>query len=179
MLQDLTKNHFELFGLPKSYVLDEAQLAQQFRERQSAVHPDRFVNATDAEKRASMQLAALTNEAHETLKSPLRRALYLLRLQQYDPDSNKVQLEPMFLMEQMALRESISEAPGQNDPYAILDEVSARVRIQKKTIVADIQRAFEAEQPDSVSIHRMTQKLQFLDKLMEEIQSVEAKLDDA
>jgi molecular chaperone HscB len=179
MHRDLSKNYFELFALPQSYAVDEANLSQQFRIRQASVHPDKFVNASDADKRLSMQQATLTNEAHETLKSPLRRALYLLRLQSYDPDANKVQLDPAFLMEQMMLRESVSEAPHQDDPYDTLDEIGDQVIAQKKAMIRSIQNAFGHSEPEYDTIHVMTQKLQFFDKLIAEISHIEAKLDDA
>jgi molecular chaperone HscB len=48
-----------------------------YRDVQNQVHPDRFVNATDAEKRVAMQWATRANEAYQTLKNPQKRAQYL------------------------------------------------------------------------------------------------------
>ena len=49
-----------------------------------AAHPDRFVNATDAEKRVAMQWATRANEAYQTLKNPQKRARYLCELNGVD-----------------------------------------------------------------------------------------------
>ncbi|HXK57292.1 MAG TPA: hypothetical protein PLZ16_11665 [Gammaproteobacteria bacterium] len=52
---DFSKNYFELFGLPVGYIIDKVQLAERYRELQRVVHPDRFANASEQEKRLSMQ----------------------------------------------------------------------------------------------------------------------------
>ena len=77
---NLNQNHFELFGLPARFGVDAATLEARYRELQREVHPDRFAAAPQPERRVSMQLATRVNEAYQTLKSPLRRAVYILRL---------------------------------------------------------------------------------------------------
>ena len=70
----LSRNHFELFGLPARFAIDLGQRELGYRNIQSRVHPDRFANGTGAERRASMQCATRVNEACQTLRIPLRRA---------------------------------------------------------------------------------------------------------
>jgi len=77
---DSGRNHFELFGLPVAFEVDMTRLAETYRELQRALHPDRFANASDRERRLSVQQAARVNEAYQILRSPLRRARYLLEL---------------------------------------------------------------------------------------------------
>ena len=74
------QNHFELFQLPQRYAVDAHALDNAYRDVQSRVHPDKFVNATDAEKRVAMQWATRANEAYQTLKNPQKRAQYLCEL---------------------------------------------------------------------------------------------------
>src|SRR5260221_14673147 len=81
---DFTSNYFELFGLPRRFAIDAAQLAAAYREIQSKVHPDRFASASDAERRRSMQWATFTNEAYRTLREPLGRARYIVNLNGVD-----------------------------------------------------------------------------------------------
>ena len=54
----LTQDHFEIFSLPKQYVLDPAVLDARYRELQRVVHPDRFAGSSDQERRISIQQAA-------------------------------------------------------------------------------------------------------------------------
>ena len=80
MAADHSTTHFERFGLPQSFDVDRELLDTRYRESQRAVHPDRFVNATDQERRLSMQRATDINEGYQTLKDPLKRGRYLLEL---------------------------------------------------------------------------------------------------
>ena len=74
----LGADFFTLLGLPKRFELDTVALDARFRELQREVHPDRFAAADDAARRASMMLATQINAAYQTLRSPLKRASYLL-----------------------------------------------------------------------------------------------------
>ncbi len=65
-----SSSHFELFGLPPVFSLDQEMLEKAYRDIQSQVHPDRFAHAGDAERRASLQWTTRVNEAYRTLKSP-------------------------------------------------------------------------------------------------------------
>ena len=67
-LNNIAQDHFSLFGLPKAYVLDAVALERAYREIQARIHPDKFVNAGEAEKRASMQWSTRVNEAYRMLK---------------------------------------------------------------------------------------------------------------
>ena len=74
------QNFFELFNLPMQFDLDIVALEAAYRNVQRLVHPDRFVTASDAEKRAAVQYASLANDAYQTLRNPLKRAMHLCTL---------------------------------------------------------------------------------------------------
>ena len=96
------QTHFELFELPVSFDLDLQELSQRYRELQRVVHPDKYANASDRERRLSVEKAAVINEAYQVLKSPQRRARYILELQSVSFDDEKdMALDPAFLMEQI------------------------------------------------------------------------------
>src|SRR2546421_6207565 len=108
-----SSSHFELFGLPPAFTLDEEKLERSYREIQSQVHPDRFANAGDAERRASLQWTTRVNEAYRALKNAVQRAGHLLELQGVDVAfETNTAMPPDFLMAQMELRESLAEATG-------------------------------------------------------------------
>jgi molecular chaperone HscB len=46
---DFSRNHFELFGLPPRYRIDDDALDAAYRKLQTEVHPDRFAGAGDAD----------------------------------------------------------------------------------------------------------------------------------
>lgn len=106
----LTENHFQVFDLPISFEIDVEELALRYRALQTAIHPDKFANAPERERRLAMQKTAQINEAFQTLKNPLMRAKYVLKLQGIDLESEiSVNMDADFLMTQMELREELEE----------------------------------------------------------------------
>ena len=81
---NLTTNYFELFSLPIKFEIDKTILIDRYRQLQHLVHPDKFANAGAHEKRLSVQQSAFINEALQTLKDPLLRAKYILKLKGFD-----------------------------------------------------------------------------------------------
>jgi molecular chaperone HscB len=174
---DLTQNYFELFGLPVSFDVDPAGLTEHYRELQRVVHPDRYASGTEQERRLSMQGATFLNEALDTLRDPLKRAHYLLRLKGVDPDQPQGQpMDPAFLMEQMELREELSELRGQSDPLAATGVFIARVRRRVDEVVARLGERFATDALDAAV--ELVRELQFLRKLQLETENLEAELED-
>ena len=58
-MQELSQNYFELFGMQPSFQLDLDALAQNQMRLQANFHPDRYVNASERERRLSVQMMAL------------------------------------------------------------------------------------------------------------------------
>ena len=99
-------NYFELFGLPSQFQLDGSLLSSQFRELQKRFHPDNFASASERDRLMAVQKASEINDAYQVLKSPLSRAEYLLAENGVDiRGEQQTMSDPMFLMEQMELRE--------------------------------------------------------------------------
>src|SRR3569832_1512709 len=109
-VKEFTQTHIELFGLPATYMQDRAKLVAAYRELQNTVHPDRFASQPEAELRVAMQWATQVNEAYQTLRHPVNRGVYLLKLQGIDAlDANNTKMAPAFLMQQMEWRETIKK----------------------------------------------------------------------
>lgn len=128
------QNHFALFNLPTSFELDRTRLDTAYREVQSTVHPDKFVQAGDAEKRVAMQWATQANEAYQTLKDPLKRATYLCHLNGVDLQTeSNTSMPASFLMQQMEWREAFDDARHSRDMTAMMQlekEVKAGLKAQ-------------------------------------------------
>lgn len=168
MALHLQQNFFDLFGLPARFNLDAEQLDRTYRDLQSSVHPDRFVNAPDAERRVSMQQATQVNEAYQTLKNPVRRAAYLLAQQGIDPKfETNTAMPAAFLIEQMEWREAIEEASGSADARE-LDHLSSRLGGELKRMYAEIGRQID-ERGDFPGAADTVRKLMFLEKVGMEI----------
>lgn len=176
---DLTQDYFALFGLPVAFDVDEGALGERFRELHRVVHPDRYASAGEQERRLSMQGAVLLNEAFQTLKDPLRRAQYLLRLRGVPDAPAGGQMDPEFLMQQMELREELAEIRREAEPLAAARAFLGRVRGLVAAEVGLLGRQFAAQGREALAQAReAAARLQFLRRLQEEAETVEAELED-
>lgn len=161
------QNHFDLFNLPQQFSIDLAQLDRAFREVQSQVHPDRFVQSGDAEKRVAMQWATRANEAYQTLKKPLKRARYLCELEGVDLQTESNTSMPAdFLMQQMEWRESFDEAKKTS-------ATESMVRLEEKVTLAlkkQIEKlSFLLDRKDFLAAAKEIRACLFLEKFIEDI----------
>jgi molecular chaperone HscB len=162
------QNHFELFNLPARFDLDLGALDAAYREVQGRVHPDRFINATDAEKRVAMQWATRANEAYQTLKNPMKRAQYLCEINGVDLKTESNTAMPMdFLMQQMEWREELGDARAARDAEA-LDALDAQVRRERKARLEGIGKELDAGEYEHAA--QGVRALMFLDKFSDEVQ---------
>ncbi len=166
------KNHFELFGLVPAFALDLELLDRAYRDIQSKVHPDRFAQAGDAERRASMQMTTQVNEAYRTLKSPVRRAKYLLELNGVDAGFETDTAMPRdFLVQQMELREKLEEARSADSLKLLETDLSN----SKKEVEAQIAQAVARR--DYEGALEPLRKLMFLEKFGDAIDAGYEALD--
>jgi molecular chaperone HscB len=162
------QNHFELFNLPARFDVDTAALDTAYRDVQGRVHPDRFVNATDAEKRVAMQWATRANEAYQTLKNPQKRAQYLCEINGADLQTESNTAMPVdFLMQQMEWREALGEARAARDADA-LDALDAQVKRERRQRLEGIGEQLDAGNFDAAA--QGVRALMFLEKFGDEVQ---------
>lgn len=168
-------NHFELFGLPSQFKLDGSLLSSQFRELQKQFHPDNFATASERDRLMAVQKAAEINDAYQVLKSPISRAEYLLAENGVEiRGEQQTMQDPMFLMEQMELREELEEIASHSDSEEALFNFDAKVSKMFKQHLSLV----EQELNDALWLKaaERVRKLKFIAKLKNEIELVEDKL---
>jgi molecular chaperone HscB len=74
-------DYFQVFGLERGFQVDLPALEHEFHRLSRKVHPDRFARAGEHERQWSLADTALLNDAYRTLKDPLHRTEYLLKLE--------------------------------------------------------------------------------------------------
>jgi len=178
---DLNADYFSLFDLPVSYSIDNALLTQKYRDLQQVVHPDRFANATEQERRLSLQYTTHLNEAVNVLKDPLARARYLLELKgvQWDDEQSTLS-DPAFLMQQMELREALSDVREQDDPLEAVADIISEVTAIIRGNSCQLEEMLQSDDQDEwLKAKDQVRKMQFLKKLISEAEAVEAELEDS
>ena len=174
---DLRADHFSLFGLNRGFRLDLSDLDSRYRDIQAQVHPDRFANASDAERRMSMQWATHANEAYQTLKKPLERAKYILHLAGHDIKAESNTAMPAdFLMEQMEWREAVMDARNGGDHHE-LEHLHNRLRSDVKNRYEELAQLLD-DAGDHVQATDRVRRLMFLEKLLNEIDDALASLEE-
>src|SRR5271163_4564999 len=123
-------DYFMFFGLPRKLNLDVAALEKDFYELSRKLHPDLNAKAGSQEQEWSLQQSSLLNDAHRTLKDPIKRTQYLLKLE-------GVELEEQSKSATEQARSS-GEVKKQIVPPDLLEEVFElniqleELRVQKK-----------------------------------------------
>ncbi len=165
---DFRQNFFELFGLPQRFRIDEAALTSAWHALQQRAHPDRYVQASDAEKRQALQWATFINEGLRTLREPLSRAQYLLRLAGIDAGvETNTAMAPEFLMQQMEWREAVEDAREQMNADALIGLLQ-RLQLEEREMLADLAESLDGAQ-DFISAGETVRRLMFMRKLRVEI----------
>jgi molecular chaperone HscB len=75
---------FGFFGLPRKMNIDLAALERDFYSLSRKLHPDLYARADAREQQWSLQKSSQLNDAYRTLRDPISRTEYLLKLEGVD-----------------------------------------------------------------------------------------------
>jgi len=85
-------DYFSFFELPRKLNLDVTALERDFYALSRKLHPDLYAQSNEAEQRQwSLEKSSQLNDAYRTLKDPIARTEYLLRLQGVNLDEQSTQ----------------------------------------------------------------------------------------
>jgi molecular chaperone HscB len=145
-------DYFTFFGLPRKLDLNVAALEKDFYELSRKLHPDLNARAGSQEQEWSLQQSSLLNDAYRTLKDPIKRTQYLLKLEGVELEEQskrateqarsagqlKKQIVPPDLLEEvfelnMQLEElRLQKKIGEDDP-ALIEEIGRqRLELEEK-----------------------------------------------
>ena len=74
-------DYFSIFSLPPHLTIDTAALEKSFYALSRKLHPDRFAARPAAEQEAALAESSRLNDAYRTLRDPIARTEYLLKLE--------------------------------------------------------------------------------------------------
>jgi molecular chaperone HscB len=123
----------------------------------------------------AVQKAAEINDAYQVLKKPISRAEYMVAANGVEIRGEQQTLQdPMFLMEQMELREELEDISASSDPEGALFDFESKVSTMFKQQLAAVEQ--ELNDSDWQQAADRVRKLKFIAKLQNEIELVEDKL---
>lgn len=177
MSPEASRNYFELFQLPALFQLDLDQLDTHYREIQTRVHPDKAAHLSEAEKRMYLQWATFANEAYRTLKRPLDRARYLLRIHGVDThEEDNTAMPSEFLLEQIEWREELQDAVNQRS-LPVLEQLASRLRKEMESLFTTLANLLDVERRHPAAAD-LVRQLAFFEKLANDLDQALALLED-
>jgi len=175
---DLKQSYFELFGQDLRFDLDLQQLHSEQQRLQAIYHPDRFVTASEQEKRLSVQQASWINEAFETLSNPVKRARYMLELSGLElNDDSETTSDAAFLMEQISIREEIDECRSDADPLSCCDQIAAKLRSKVEQFGSEFITSYDQGELDAARLS--SRKMQFVQRILDQLTDFQIELEEA
>ncbi len=145
-------DYFSFFGLPPKLNLDVAALEKDFYDLSRKLHPDLSARASGQEQQWSLEQSSLLNDAYRTLRDPIKRTQYLLRLEGVELEEQsksateqaratgevKKQIVPPDLLEEvfelnMQLEElRMNQKVGEDDPSLSAEISKHKVALEAK-----------------------------------------------
>jgi molecular chaperone HscB len=160
-------DYFALFQLKPQFKIDRQALESAYLTVQQKVHPDVHAQASDSDKRVSMQLSALANSAYRTLMNPIQRGLYMCGRNGVDPQlETNTAMPAQFLMQQMEWRETLDDV---RDQPAKLDELYKEVEQSRANLLKEVELAIDGANDFELAAKQL-RALLFIDKFSAELE---------
>lgn len=174
---DLKQSYFQLFDLNLDFNIDLQALRCKQQQLQSQFHPDRYVNASDADKLFSVQMASRVNDAFETLSNPAKRARYMLEAShQHLTDESKTTADIGFLQQQVELREQMESCRCSTDPIACCDQILTRIKELKQSYELEFVESFNAG--ELLTAEHSSRRIQFIQRVHEQVLDLQIELEE-
>jgi molecular chaperone HscB len=156
---------FALFGLPRRFALERAEIDARWKSLQARVHPDRFASEGAAAQRIAMQWAVRVNEAQRRLRDPLQRAALLCELLGTPVGAQTNTAMPAdFLIKQMHWREELDAARD----AAAIDLIAAEVHVDRQRHLQALEAALD-QRADGPAAAAELRALMFIERFGQEL----------
>lgn len=126
-------NYFKILQLDTKLDIDLQILEKKYLELQLKYHPDLLINQSQNTQLEAQITTSNINNAYETLKDPLKRAIHLLEINNIFIDNTHP--DPEILMEIMEIKEELENEQDQSKINKIKETLAKRkVDIYKEII---------------------------------------------
>ena len=143
-------DYFVVFSLPCKLHIDLAQLERSFYRLSRKFHPDVYATKSPEEQQWSLDQTSLLNDAYRTLKNPIARTEYLLKLEGVVLEAGKSEdgtpkesrvpadlLEEVFELNMQLEEMRMNRKMGEDDPQLRGDLEKARTDFESQLSASD------------------------------------------
>lgn len=158
---DADQTYFAIFHLPRKLTIDTASLERDFYKLSRQLHPDLYARKSAEEQAWSLRQSSLLNDAYRTLKDPVARTAYLLKLEGVriedenaetrDPKTRQNRVPADLLEEVFELNMQLEEMRtnlkmGEDDPAlrGDLERAQAQFKAMLASVDEDLRSAWAA-----------------------------------
>jgi molecular chaperone HscB len=148
--------YFDVFGLQRKLTLDTSALERAFYKLSRKLHPDVYARASEQEQQWSLEQTSLLNDAYRTLKNPISRTEYLLKLEGVEIEQDRSSengakkesrmppdlLEEVFELNMQLEEMRMNQKMGEDDPQLRQDLEKAKTQFEGQ--MAEIDRALQS-----------------------------------
>ena len=130
-------DYFAFLGLPRRLKVDMSLLEQRFRELSRQYHPDYFYNASQKERLESLERSSFLNDAYRTLRHPVSRVEYLLKLEGLPvsrPGEGSPKVPASLLQEVFSLNEELDEIREAREAGGSTEQLRDRLAVARQPI---------------------------------------------
>jgi molecular chaperone HscB len=145
--------YFDVFGLPRKLTLDASALERTFYKLSRKLHPDVYARASEQEQQWSLEQTSLLNDAYRTLKNPITRTEYLLKLEGVEIEQDRSAengakkesrvppdlLEEVFELNMQLEEMRMNQKMGEDDPQLRQDLEKAKTQFEGQMADSDSQ----------------------------------------
>ncbi len=144
-------NYFELLQLPVSFKPDPALLKKNFYSLSRQFHPDFFAQADSATQTEMALKSEQINIAFKVLSDENARIRYILGLHEKLHETDKLALDPSFLMQVMEINEAITETDATDYDekmvviQQIIEDLEQEMRNAATSAMSDYDQSIDKE----------------------------------
>ncbi len=143
-------DYFAVFDLQRKLNIDLSALERSFYRLSRKLHPDVYAQASPQEQQWSLDQTSLLNDAYRTLKNPIARTEYLLKLEGVVLEAGKSEdgglkdsrippemLEEVFELNMQLEEMRMNRKMGEDDPALRADLEKARTEFESQLAASD------------------------------------------
>lgn len=172
----MSTDPFDLLGIKPEFDLDMKAVEARHRDLSKALHPDRYAQASSAERRMALSRAIEVNEAFRIVRDPIKRAEALFKkLGVPAGEMAEPKPSPNLLMEMMEAREELSDAARAKN-IGKVHQLATTMQSREREVLASLSKGLQAAGENGEAARKLIHylgELRYLRRFLDEVTAIE------